>query len=384
MTSALLTEEQRSIQAMAREFTEREITPVSKVLETGDLDTIKSLWAKLGESGLTGLAYPEEFGGSNVDALSYTLVLEEIAKVSAGLATSFSVHTTLTGVPIMKHGTAGQREKYLPDLISANKVGAFCLTEPNAGSDAGNNQCRADKDGEHYTLNGSKLFITNALSASVFIVTARTDQNTPGPKGMSAFIVDRETEGMSVTPGDMKMGLYGSDWGEVHFDNCTIHESQRLSEEGMGFKLFMSSLDTGRISIASVSLGLAEAAYEAARKYAKEREQFGKSISEFQAIQFKLADMATEIEAARQLVHSAARLRQAGKPFGKEASMAKLFASEMVNRVCAESVQIHGGYGYTKDFPVERYFRDARVMSLFEGTSEIQHIVISRNVLAEV
>lgn len=379
----LLTEEQLSIRQAAREFAERELKPVSKTLETGDLETIKSIWQKLGEAGFTGLPYPEEHGGAAVDSLSYVLVLEELAKVSAGVATSFSVHTTLAGVPIMNHGTPEQKAQYLPDLIAGQKIGAFALTEPNAGSDAGSGLCKAVKNGNGYVISGTKLFITNAMLANVFLVTARTSPDTPGAKGLSAFIIERDTPGMTVTKGDDKMGLLGSEWGELHFDNCKVAEHQRLSDEGMGFKLFMSSLDIGRISIGAISLGLAEACLEVSLQYVKEREQFGKPLSEFQAIQFKLADMATRIECARALVYSAARLKEAGMPFGKEASMAKLYSSENANYCAKEAVQIFGGYGYTKDFPVERYFRDARVMSLFEGTSQIQRMVIGRSILKD-
>jgi len=377
-----LTAEQESIRDLARDFVERELKPVSRQLEMGDLDLLKMLWGKMAETGLTGLPFPEAFGGSEVDSLSYFLVLEEIAKVSAALATSLSVHVSLSGLPILYNGTEEQKQKYLPDLVSGAKIGAFALTEPNAGSDAGAGLTRAEKKDGYYTLNGTKLFITNALIGSVFIATARTNPSIEGPKGLSAFIIDRDTPGMSIAEGDDKMGLLGGDWGELHFDNCVIPESQRLSEEGQGFKLFMNSLNIGRISIGAISLGLAQACLAAAIDYARQRKQFNKPIADFQAIQFKLADMALKIEAARNLVYNAARLKEAGKDFALEASMAKLYASEMCNQCASEAVQIFGGYGYTKDFPVERYFRDARVMTLFEGTSEIQRMVIARNILA--
>ncbi|WP_303673907.1 acyl-CoA dehydrogenase family protein [Vampirovibrio chlorellavorus] len=377
-----LSDEQLSIRDLARDFVERELKPVVKQLETGDLQILKALWAKMAETGLTSLPFAEEFGGAAVDSLSYFLVLEEIAKVSAALATSLSVHVSLAGLPIQYYGTTTQKEQYLPDLVSGRKIGAFALTEPNAGSDAGAGLTTADKDGESYILNGSKLFITNALIGHVFIATARTDAKTPGPKGLSAFIIDRDTPGLTITKGDEKMGLLGGDWGELHFDNCRIAASQRLSDEGQGFKLFMRSLNIGRISIGAISLGLAQACLEASLQYARERQQFGKPIADFQAIQFKLADMALKIEAARNLVYNAARLKEAGKDFALEASMAKLYASEICNQCASEAVQIFGGYGYTKDFPVERYFRDARVMSLFEGTSEIQRTIIAKQLLA--
>ncbi|WP_373532337.1 acyl-CoA dehydrogenase family protein [Vampirovibrio sp.] len=376
------TDEQTSIRDLARDFVARELKPVVKQLETGDLGILKDLWAKMAETGLTSLPFAEAYGGAAVDSLSYFLVLEEIAKVSAALATSLSVHVSLAGLPIQYYGTAEQKQHYLPDLVSGQKIGAFALTEPNAGSDAGAGLTTAVKDGQDYVLNGSKLFITNALIGHVFIATARTDDKTPGPKGLSAFIIERDTPGMTIAKGDEKMGLLGGDWGELHFDNCRISASQRLSEEGQGFKLFMKSLNIGRISIGAISLGLAEACLEASIQYAKERQQFNRPIANFQAIQFKLADMALKIEAARNLVYNAARLKEAGKDFALEASMAKLYASEMCNQCASEAVQIFGGYGYTKDFPVERYFRDARVMSLFEGTSEIQRTIIAKHLLS--
>lgn len=376
------TEAQESIRDLARDFVERELKPVVRQLETGDLDVLKSLWGKMAEMGLTSLPFSEAYGGAAVDSLSYFLALEEIAKVSAALATSLSVHVSLSGLPIQYYGNEAQKQKYLPDLVSGQKIGAFALTEPNAGSDVGAGITTAEKDGDDYILNGSKLFITNALIGHVFIATARTDAKTPGPKGLSAFIIERDTPGMTITKGDEKMGLLGGDWGELHFDNCRIPASQRLSDEGQGFKLFMRSLNIGRISIGAISLGLAEACLDAAVQYAKERKQFGKAIADFQAIQFKLADMALKIEAARSLVYNAARLKEAGKDFALEASMAKLYASEMCNQCASEAVQILGGYGYTKDFPVERYFRDARMMSLFEGTSEIQRTIIAKHLMA--
>lgn len=377
-----LTDEQKSIQALAADFVKKELVPVVKQLETGDLDLLRQLWSKMAETGLTGLPFPEAYGGAAVDSLSYFLVLKEIARVSAALATSLSVHVSLAGFPLLSSGSMAQKERYLPKMVAGEKIGAFALTEPNAGSDAGSGLTTAKKQGDTYALNGTKLFITNALIGHVFIVTARTNPDVAGAKGLSAFIIDRDTPGMTITKGDEKMGLLGGDWGELHFDNCQVHESQRLSQEGDGFKLFMNSLNIGRISIGSISLGLAEACLEAALQYAKERQQFGKSIAQFQAIQFKLADMATKIEAARQLVYQAARLKESGQDFSTEASMAKYYASEICNECASEAVQIFGGYGYTKEFPVERYFRDARVMTLFEGTSEIQKVIIAKKLLS--
>lgn len=378
---AVLTETQQDIQAMAAEFVERELLPVLDVLESGDLDTLKMLWGKIQEAGFTGLAFPEAHGGSGLDSLSYFLVLTEIAKHSAALATALSVHVSLIGMPLLNKGTPQQQDKYLAKVISGEMIGAFALTEANAGSDAGAGICRAEKTDNGYVLNGTKLFISNALLADVFMVTARTDTNTPGPKGLTAFLVDCNTPGFTIHKGEEKMGLKGGDWGELEFNDCVIPTENRFGEEGHGFKVFMESLNIGRIGIGAVSLGIAEACLAASLKYTDERQQFGQKLNEFQATQFKLADMATELEAARHLVHHAARLKDAGQPYAKEASMAKLYASELANRSANAAVQLHGGYGYTKDFAVERYFRDARVMSLFEGTSEIQRVIIARQLI---
>ncbi|MBY0405732.1 MAG: acyl-CoA dehydrogenase family protein [Cyanobacteria bacterium] len=376
-----LDDTQRSIQELARDFAQREIQPVVKTLELGDLETLKGLWGKLSEAGLTGLPFPEAYGGPEVDSLSYLLALEQIAKVSTSFAITLSVHTSVGGMPIQFFGTDTQKAKYLPDIISGQKVAAFGLTEPGSGSDAGSGMNRADKVEGGYRLNGTKIFITNALMAEVFIVTGRTDSSRKDDKGLSAFIVDRNTPGFQINKGDEKLGIVGSDWGELYFDNCFVPEENLLGVENQGFKIFMHSLDIGRISIGVISLGLAEACLEASLKYAQERKQFGQSISQFQAIQFKLSNMATKIEAARHLVYHAARLKDSGKPFAQEASMAKLFASEASNYCANEAVQIFGGYGYTKDFPVERYFRDAKCLEIVEGTSQIQRLIISKHLL---
>lgn len=378
---SFLNETQRSIRDLAQEFATQQISPVVKKLEEGDIELLKTLWAKLGEAGLTGLTFPEEYGGPELDTLSYMLAIEEIAKVSASLATTLSVHTSVGGLPILYYGTAEQKAKYLPKLISGEHIAAFGLTEPGSGSDAGAGSNQAHKVDGGYQLNGTKIFITNAQIAQVFIITGRTNPEIQSDKGLSAFIVERDTPGFHIHPGDEKMGLKGSDWGELQFDQCRIGQEQLLGQEGEGFKIFMRCLDVGRISIAAISLGLAEACLDASVQYAKERAQFGKPIANLQAIQFKLANMATTIEAARHLVYNAARLKDAGKPFGQEASMAKLYASQVCNQCAKEAVQIFGGYGYTKDFPVERYFRDAKVMELVEGTSQIQRLVIARHLL---
>ncbi len=377
-----LSEEQRDIQMMVREFVQKEVLPVSKALEGGDLATLKQLWGRMAELGLTALPFAEADGGAGLNSYCYFLALSEIAKVSAALATALSVHVSLVGMPLVQEANDEQKQRYMAGIISGQTIGAFALTEANAGSDAGAGLCKAEKNADgDYVLNGTKLFITNALLADVFLVTARTSADEKGSKGLTAFIIDKDTPGFTIHKGDEKMGLTGSDWGELAFDDCVIPAANQFGKEGQGFKLFMNSLNIGRIGIAAVSLGIASACLEAALKYSNEREQFGNKLHSFQAIAFKLANMATEIEAAKLLIASAARLKDAGQNHVKEASMAKLYASELANRAANEAVQIHGGYGYTKDFPVERYFRDARVMTLFEGTSEIQHIVIAKQLL---
>jgi alkylation response protein AidB-like acyl-CoA dehydrogenase len=379
-----LSPQQLSIQAMAADFVRRELRPVVGELECGDnLTLLKTLWQKMALAGLVGLPYPEAIGGVGTDSLSYFLVLEEIAKVSAALATSLSVHVSLVGLPLLAYGSPAQQAQYLPDLISGKRIGAFALTEANAGSDAGAGLTRARPDGDVYVLNGSKVFITNALIADVFIATARTIPDQPGSAGLSAFLIDRDTPGFHIAKGDEKMGLLGSDWGELVFEDCRIPSANRLANEGEGFKLFMKSLNTGRIGIAFISLGLAEACLSASIDSIR---RMNPAKPESQGLQFKLATMATKIEAARQLSYNAARLKDAGASYAQAAAMAKLYASETANACARDALQIVGYDGYvvssdTPIFPVERYFRDARVMSLFEGTSEIQRIVIAKHLL---
>lgn len=376
----LLTEEQKSIQALAKDFTEREVRPVAKALEK-DRAVLWQVWQKMAETGLTGLQFPEEFGGMGTDYVSYLTVIEELAKVSASVSVTLSVHTTVGILPIFSYGSQAQKEQFMPKLTSGEKMAAFGLTEPDAGSDAGGGRTTADFVGGHYVLNGTKMFITNAHLAEVFVLTARSEKDKPGAKGLSAFILEKPTPGFSVEDGEPKMGIQGSDWGSMVLEDVVLPEENRLGKPGEGFKIFMNSLDSGRISIGAMALGIAEAALADSLKYAKERKQFGKAISDFQAIQFKLAEMAVEIEAARHLVYHAARLKDAGKPYSKEASMAKLFASEACFKAANEAVQIHGGYGYTKEFDVERYFRDAKSTEIVEGTSQIQRLVIARHLL---
>lgn len=378
--AVVLTDEQKSIRQVAKDFTESVIRPVANDLEH-DKSLLHRVWLQMGEAGLTGLQFPEEYGGAGTDMVSYLLVIEEIAKASASVAVTLSVHTTVGILPIFNYGTEDQKQRYLPALIAGEKMAAFGLTEPNAGSDAGSGLTRAESVNGHYVVNGGKIFITNAHLADIFVLTARTNRNESGNKGMSAFVVEKGTPGFKVEYGGEKMGIQGSDWGELVFEDMKVPRENLLGEPEQGFKIFMNSLDAGRISIGAMSLGIAEACLADATKYAQERKQFGQPISNFQAIQFKLADMATEIEAARHLVYHAARLKDAGRPFAKEASMAKLWASEMCMRAADQAVQILGGYGYTKEFPVERYFRDAKCTELVEGTSQIQRLVIARHLL---
>ncbi len=374
-----LTEEQRMIRDMVRDYAVSTVEPRAAEVDKNSRFPVET-FQELAEMGLMGLPIPEEYDGGGADYLSYAITVEEIARVCGSTALSLAAHTSLICLPIYMFGSEEQKRKYLPDLASGRKLGAYGLTEPNAGSDAGGTQTTAVRKGDKYVLNGTKIFITNANYAETFIATASTDKSE-GTNGISAFIFEKDTPGFSLGSKDEKLGTRGSDWGTLQFDNMEVPAENLLGEEGMGFKYFMKTLDSGRISIGAMALGIAQGALDKALQYSQERRQFGKSISEFQAIQFMLADMAVEIEAARHLVYNAARLRIAGMPFGKEASMAKLYASEVAMRATNKAVQIHGGYGYTKDFPVERYLRDAKLCEIGEGTSEIQRMVIARHLL---
>ncbi|MBX2861448.1 MAG: acyl-CoA dehydrogenase [Vampirovibrio sp.] len=374
-----LSESQRMIRDMVREFAIGKVEPRAKEIDQNCRFPTET-FDEMAELGLMGLPIPEEYEGGGAEYLGYAITVEEIARVCASTALSLAAHTSLVCLPVYMFANDAQKQKYLPDIASGRKIGAYGLTEPNAGSDAGGTQTTAVKKGDKYILNGAKIFITNANYAQTFIATAVTEKDA-GTKGISAFIFDRDTPGFSLGAKDEKLGMRGSDWGTLQFDNAEIPAENLLGEEGNGFKYFMQTLDSGRISIGALALGIAQGALDKAVQYSQERKQFGKSIADFQAIQFMLSDMATEIEAARHLVYNAARLKMAGMPFGKEASMAKLFASEVAMRAATNSIQIHGGYGYTKDFPVERYFRDAKLCEIGEGTSEIQRLVIARHIL---
>ena len=369
------TEEQEMMRKMVRDFAQAEIAPFVEKMEQGEFP--REILRKMGELGLMGIPIPEKYGGSEMDFTSYIIAIHELSRVSATIGVILSVHTSVGTNPILYFGTEEQKQKYIPKLASGEYLGAFCLTEPSAGSDAGSLKSRAVKDGDHYVINGSKVFITNAGEADVYIVFASTNPEL-GSKGISAFIVEKDTPGLVFGKDEHKMGLHGSRTLQLTFEDMRVPAENLLGNEGEGFKIAMANLDAGRIGIASQALGIAEAAFEAAAGYAKERVQFGKPIAAQQGVGFKLADMATSVEAAKLLIYRAADMRQRGIKCGLEASMAKLFASKTAVDVTTEAIQVFGGYGYTEDYPVERYFRDAKITEIYEGTSEIQRIVISK------
>ncbi|MED4202843.1 acyl-CoA dehydrogenase [Neobacillus mesonae] len=369
------TEEQEMMRKMVRDFASAEIAPFIENMENGEFP--REILRKMGELGLMGIPIPEDYGGAAMDFTSYIIAIHELSKVSATMGVILSVHTSVGTNPIVYFGTEEQKQKYVPKLASGEYLGAFCLTEPSAGSDAASLKTRAVRDGNDYILNGSKVFITNGGEADVYIVFATTDSRL-GTKGIAAFIVEKNTPGLVIGKDEKKMGLHGSRTVQLTFDNMRVAAANLLGKEGEGFKIAMANLDAGRIGIAAQALGIAEAALEAASDYAKERHQFGKPIAAQQGIAFKLADMATSVEAAKLLVYRAANLRTSGLKCGMEASMAKLFATRTAVEVATEAIQVFGGYGYTEDYPVERYFRDAKVTEIYEGTSEIQRIVISK------
>ena len=373
------TEEQQMMRQMVREFAANEIAPFVERMERGEFP--RPILEKMGELGLMGITVPEQYGGAGMDFTSYIIAIHEISKVSATVGVILSVHTSVGTNPILYLGTEEQKQKYVPKLARGEYLGAFCLTEPGSGSDAASLKTTAVRDGDHYVLNGSKVFITNGGEADTYIVFARTNLEEKGSKGVSAFIVEKQTPGLVIGKDEKKMGLHGSRTVQLSFEDMRVPAENLLGQEGHGFKIAMANLDSGRIGIAAQSLGIAEAALEHATSYAKERIQFGKPIAEQQGIAFKLADMATNVEAAKLLVYHAAFLRSNGMPCGKEASMAKLFASKTAMENAIEAVQIFGGNGYTEDYPVERLFRDAKVCEIYEGTSEIQRLVISKHLL---
>jgi butyryl-CoA dehydrogenase len=374
-----LTPEQREIQSLARELADAEIAPYA-----GEWDREHrfpaEVFARLGELGLMGVCVPQEYGGAGADFLSYILVLEELSRADAGVGVTVAVHTSAATLPILTFGTDEQRQRFVPSLARGETLGAFALTEPDSGSDAGALRTTAAPDGDGWRLTGSKQWCTNGSHAGTFLLFARTDPSTDGARGVSAFVLGREH--VEVTREEEKLGLNSSSTADLRLDGVRVDGDRLLHEENRGFAVAMATLDGGRIGIAAQAVGIAQAAYDTARAYALERRQFGKPLAEFQAVQFKLADMSTEIDAARLLTYRAATLKQQGAPHKEEGAKAKLFASEMARRQTAEAIQILGGYGYTKEFPVERYYRDAKITEIYEGTSEVQRLVIARSILA--
>jgi alkylation response protein AidB-like acyl-CoA dehydrogenase len=376
-----LTEEQKMIRAMVREFARTEILPTAAQRDRTK-EFPKENLRKMGELGLLGMNVPAEYNGAGVDTVSYSVALQEVAYACASTAVIMSVHNSVACGPIYLFGSDYLKENYLKPLAAGKMIGSFAVTEPGAGSDPASQKSRAVKDGNSYVINGNKVLITTGKNSNVTVVTAYTSKEKKH-RGISAFVVEKGTPGFSVGKEEEKMGLCASDTVELIFEDCRVPKENLLGKEGDGFVIAMASLDGGRIGIASQSVGLAQACLDAAVTYAKERIQFGKPIAQFQAIRWMIADMATEIEAARLLTFNAAAMRDRRENFSAAASMAKVFASEMANQVAYRALQIHGGYGYIKDFPVERYYRDARVLTLYEGTSEIQRTVISNHILGK-
>ena len=373
-----LSADQREIQALARDFARDQIEPNAAQWDR-EHHFPRDVFGRLAELGLMGVCIPEEYGGAGADFLSYILVLEEISRADAGVGVTVAVHTSAVTLPILTFGTDEQRSRFVPPLARGEAIGAFALTEAESGSDAGSLRTAATPDGDGWRITGAKQWISTAAYAGTFLLFARTDPGTPGAGGVSAFILDPEH--VRITRTEEKLGLNSSVTNDLVVEDAEVARDRLLHEEGKGFRVAMATLDGGRIGIAAQALGIAQAAYEVARAYALERRQFGKRIADFQAIQWKLADMSTQIDAARLLVYRAAWRKQNGLPHTEEGAKAKLFASETARQQTGEAIQILGGYGYTKEFPVERYYRDAKITEIYEGTSEIQRLVIARSIL---
>ncbi|AGF55856.1 butyryl-CoA dehydrogenase [Clostridium saccharoperbutylacetonicum] len=374
-----LTREQELVQQMVREFAVNEVKPIAAEIDETERFPMENveIMAKL---GMMGIPFSKEFGGAGGDVLSYIIAVEELSKVCGTTGVILSAHTSLCASVINENGTKEQREKYLPDLCSGKKIGAFGLTEPGAGTDAAGQQTTAVLEGDHYVLNGSKIFITNGGVAETFIIFAMTDKSK-GTKGISAFIVEKSFPGFSIGKLENKMGIRASSTTELVMENCIVPKENLLSQEGKGFGIAMKTLDGGRIGIAAKALGIAEGAFEEAVNYMKERKQFGKPLSAFQGLQWYIAEMDVKIQAAKYLVYLAATKKQAGEPYSVDAARAKLFAAEVAMEVTTKAVQIFGGYGYTKEYPVERMMRDAKICEIYEGTSEVQKMVIAGSIL---
>ncbi len=376
-----LTEEQQMIQETARRYADSELAPSAAHLdETGEFPVER--FAKMGELGFLGLVVPAEYGGMGNDTVSYAIVIEELARGCGSTALGVAAHNSLACGPIVLMGSEEQKQRFLPELASGEAIGAFCLTEPQAGSDASNTKTTAVRKGDKYILNGTKIYVTNGGWARYLVATAVTDPSA-GAEGISAFVIENDFPGFVIGTKEKKMGLRASGTFEIVFDNCEVPAANLLGSEGGGFSTFMKTLEGGRISIGAFALGLAQAAIEAAIKFGRERKQFDTPIIDFQANQMKVADMATEIHAARLLIHDAAQRKDRGEEFGRYASMCKLFASEMAMRVTDQAIQMHGGYGYCREYHVERFYRDAKLAEIGEGTSEIQRLVIARSVLGQ-
>ncbi|GAB6420213.1 acyl-CoA dehydrogenase AcdA [Bacillus luti] len=371
-----LSEEHEMIRKMVRDFAKNEVAPTAAERDEEERFD-RALFDQMAELGLTGIPWPEEYGGIGSDYLAYVIAIEELSRVCASTGVTLSAHTSLAGWPIFKFGTEEQKQTFLRPMAEGTKIGAYGLTEPGSGSDAGGMKTIAKRDGDHYVLNGSKIFITNGGIADIYVVFALTDPESK-QRGTSAFIVESDTPGFSVGKKESKLGIRSSPTTEIMFEDCRIPVENLLGEEGQGFKIAMQTLDGGRNGIAAQAVGIAQGALDASVEYARERHQFGKPIAAQQGIGFKLADMATDIEAARLLTYQAAWLESEGLPYGKESAMSKVFAGDTAMKVTTEAVQVFGGYGYTKDYPVERYMRDAKITQIYEGTQEIQRLVISR------
>ncbi len=378
----LLNDVQTAIRDMARQFAQEQLWPGAEERDRENRFPRAEL-TQMGELGFLGMLVSEDYGGLDSDIVSYATVVEEIAAGDGACSTILSVHSSVGCVPIQRYGTEAQKKKYLPKLASGEWIGGFALTEPQAGSDASNLRTTAVRDGDHYVLNGSKQFITSGKNGNMIIVFAVTDK-AAGKKGISAFVVETDTPGYEVVRVEEKLGIHSSDTCQLSFTDMRIPAENLLGAEGEGYKIALANLEGGRIGIAAQAVGMARKAFELARDYAAERQAFGSPIAANQGVSFKLADMATQIEAARQMVYLAAAKKDAGEPCLREASMAKLFSSEIVEKVCSDAIQIMGGYGYLKDYPAERIYRDARICQIYEGTSEIQRLVIARDLLSEV
>ncbi|PEI87719.1 acyl-CoA dehydrogenase [Bacillus pseudomycoides] len=371
-----LSEEHEMIRKMVRDFARNEVAPTAAERDEEERFD-RALFDQMADLGLTGIPWPEEYGGIGSDYLAYVIAIEELSRVCASTGVTLSAHTSLAGWPIFKFGTEEQKQKFLRPMAEGKKIGAYGLTEPGSGSDAGGMRTTAKRDGDHYILNGSKIFITNGGIADIYVVFALTDPESK-QRGTSAFIVESDALGFSVGKKESKLGIRSSPTTEIMFEDCRIPVENLLGEEGQGFKIAMQTLDGGRNGIAAQAVGIAQGALDASVEYARERHQFGKPIAAQQGIGFKLADMATSVEAARLLTYQAAWLESEGLPYGKESAMSKVFAGDTAMKVTTEAVQVFGGYGYTKDYPVERFMRDAKITQIYEGTQEIQRLVISR------